>query len=389
MIFFSFVYCLDITPYLDVFDTHFQKYWAIKSWPEQRSGIFFSDGTFFEDMNLVTMCSSDPSAYSLPSPVLLRTQYRLAKLFHHLYVEDRIAEGWRRRPRCMTFTFKDQLHEPMALTTFPIVTLGKISRWLIRGIWRLVPKVLRVSFYGYLLRSKAVAITGTVWQLPFGLMLKQCRRNSENEANALKVVEKYTNIPTPLLVDSFRDEKEELFMVTTTVRGECLNEVHHRMSYEERDRFVDDMKRYVAQLRGLPVIYKFANTIGGTIYDHCIREIKGGPFKDQAEFNKHIASPLGKYEEPDVTYAHSLEHRCFFTHADLHSTNILIEGGRISGIIDWECAGYYPEYWEFTKAMHGVFNRDSREDMWRRVFDHKYEAELKAERILWELSPFG
>lgn len=25
-------------------------------------------------------------------------------------------------------------------------------------------------------------------------------------------------------------------------------------------------------------------------------------------------------------------------------------GGKISGVVDWECAGWYPEYWEYTKA---------------------------------------
>lgn len=33
--------------------------------------------------------------------------------------------------------------------------------------------------------------------------------------------------------------------------------------------------------------------------------------------------------------------------------NILVENGHISGIIDWEQAGWYPEYWEYVKAMWG------------------------------------
>jgi len=27
--------------------------------------------------------------------------------------------------------------------------------------------------------------------------------------------------------------------------------------------------------------------------------------------------------------------------------------GRITGIIDWEYAGWYPEYWEYAKAYFG------------------------------------
>ena len=35
-----------------------------------------------------------------------------------------------------------------------------------------------------------------------------------------------------------------------------------------------------------------------------------------------------------------------FTHGDLGPQNIMVENGHISGIVDWEQAGWYPEYWE-------------------------------------------
>ncbi|KAF8222918.1 hypothetical protein L208DRAFT_1319835, partial [Tricholoma matsutake] len=40
-----------------------------------------------------------------------------------------------------------------------------------------------------------------------------------------------------------------------------------------------------------------------------------------------------------------------FTHANLVDQNILIKDGRISGIVDWEWVGFYPEHWEFIKIM--------------------------------------
>lgn len=55
-------------------------------------------------------------------------------------------------------------------------------------------------------------------------------------------------------------------------------------------------------------------------------------------------------------------HQICFTHADLHPRNILVKkeakgprGWRVSGIIDWQMAGYYAEYWEYTKAMYEGF----------------------------------
>lgn len=45
-------------------------------------------------------------------------------------------------------------------------------------------------------------------------------------------------------------------------------------------------------------------------------------------------------------------HAITFTHGDLHFSNILVGGdGHISGIIDWEFAGWYPVYWEYTSTF--------------------------------------
>ena len=47
-----------------------------------------------------------------------------------------------------------------------------------------------------------------------------------------------------------------------------------------------------------------------------------------------------------------------FTHEDLGMHNILVEGGKITAIIDWEYAGWYPEYWDllscFVQPLKGV-----------------------------------
>lgn len=37
--------------------------------------------------------------------------------------------------------------------------------------------------------------------VPFGLVIKHCVRSPQNEPNALKLVEQYTSVPAPRLVD--------------------------------------------------------------------------------------------------------------------------------------------------------------------------------------------
>lgn len=48
-----------------------------------------------------------------------------------------------------------------------------------------------------------------------------------------------------------------------------------------------------------------------------------------------------------------------FSHTDLSSENFMVdpETGDITALLDWEMAGYWPEWWEFRKAMAGSRNR--------------------------------
>lgn len=55
------------------------------------------------------------------------------------------------------------------------------------------------------------------------------------------------------------------------------------------------------------------------------------------------------------------DHRIVMTHGDLSARNILVNNEhdvKITGIIDWEYGGGYPEYWEYIKALNTVFFND-------------------------------
>ena len=50
-----------------------------------------------------------------------------------------------------------------------------------------------------------------------------------------------------------------------------------------------------------------------------------------------------------------------FTHGDIHPGNILVnQQGQIVGLIDWESAGFYPDYWEYA-----MMRRMSQHDEWQ------------------------
>lgn len=41
------------------------------------------------------------------------------------------------------------------------------------------------------------------------------------------------------------------------------------------------------------------------------------------------------------------------THGNLNPFNVLLRGDMVVGLVDWECSGWYPNYWEYTSAWLG------------------------------------
>lgn len=69
-----------------------------------------------------------------------------------------------------------------------------------------------------------------------------------------------------------------------------------------------------------------------------------------------------------------------FYHADLGPTNILIseDGSVVTGIIDWESAAYYPQFWIATKpVVASAFWLESTIDkpkLWGELLDEALKA---------------
>jgi aminoglycoside phosphotransferase len=81
-----------------------------------------------------------------------------------------------------------------------------------------------------------------------------------------------------------------------------------------------------------------------------------------------------------------MHHAIVFTHGDLKHHNIMVHDGHISGFLDFESAGWYPEYWEFTTPL-----RFAPMDFWwialvLRLGGSKYMAELESEKALVPLT---
>ncbi|KAF2682985.1 hypothetical protein K458DRAFT_443662 [Lentithecium fluviatile CBS 122367] len=191
-----------------------------------------------------------------------------------------------------------------------------------------------------------------IYRLPFNLYLwkgpNSWAPTHQAEFEALQLVKKHTHIPA-LDTCQYSDSS---FLLVTSVAIKTIGSMIYIMTDEQLQGLVQDLKRNIAELRQIPngtgSGFQICNALGGSIHDW---------FQDETQLHGFLGDnpPFDEAQWEQMSKAHSVKHDIVFTHADLNPRSILVDGnGRISGIVDWVCVGWYPEYWEYTKMHYGV-----------------------------------
>ncbi|EKG16072.1 Aminoglycoside phosphotransferase [Macrophomina phaseolina MS6] len=116
-----------------------------------------------------------------------------------------------------------------------------------------------------------------------------------------------------------------------------------------------------------------------------------GPFNTRVEYNTGViealcnsraTGQLNDTDEPLIARIRA-EDACddkVFTHGDLQPVNIMVDPKtlRITGILDWETAGYSPPEREYCEARSR-----GREEGWRRALESMFGEEVKHKYKLW------
>ncbi|KAJ6787640.1 hypothetical protein PWT90_06626 [Aphanocladium album] len=326
-------------------------------------------------MSLARLSTDSPSETPLPSPYLIRLQRAFAEALDHFAIEEECSKPW---PPRQTNKFWNR-------------------SWLLllRRLWHAVPKPARVWIYKKMLPESEQGRVVHIYQSQTaGLFAK---RDAGNEAAALAFLEaEAPSVPAPILIDTYKDDAGGDIAIMTQVPGVQVLSVLYRMTYQERRQLANDLGAVIAQMRLIPNrsghlfsgVSKTPNQ-GAKIRDAVVGCHACGPFDSEDEWNESMTGGNVESWRSKHPEAFSRKHKSFFTHADLHLKNILVDGGKLSGILDWEISGFYPEYWEFAKGMRSGLNFESSQPIHRQVFQNQYEAEYNLVADLITAFPWG
>ncbi|CAD6448886.1 52d7650b-8f7d-4f5f-884c-8fb39cf70e0e [Sclerotinia trifoliorum] len=193
-----------------------------------------------------------------------------------------------------------------------------------------------------------------------GICVKYGEFRTLAEASAMKFIRENTSIPVPKIYCSFV-HKGTTYIVMERIRGSPLVHGWVHRTPESKAKILSQIREMAAEMRKLtPKSSRIGNVDGGILYDGRIDgPERFGPFENTNEFHRYLRSDFPAHPQNPEGVNELIEwHDAswlappVFTHGDLSSLNILADGDRVVGIIDWETAGWYPFYWEYTTAMY-------------------------------------
>ncbi|BDD63618.1 hypothetical protein MPDQ_004267 [Monascus purpureus] len=191
-----------------------------------------------------------------------------------------------------------------------------------------------------------------------------------HEAKNMIYVAKNTSVPVPTVFACYtygpidRDVEDygslfDTYIFMSFIDGQTLDTVWDSCSEHTKAAIAAQLKSYMEEIRNIGDGSYIGSVDHGPVTDQILsNHHTKGPFLSEEEFNKAI---IDAYEANfPKRHIRALlsgmlfqnKHRIVFTHGDFRPRNIMVKDGKVTGIIDWELSGWYPEYWEFVKSLY-------------------------------------
>ncbi|OBT72181.1 hypothetical protein VF21_10530 [Pseudogymnoascus sp. 05NY08] len=215
---------------------------------------------------------------------------------------------------------------------------------------------------------------------PDDIVVKSGTKVHLDERHALDLAAEL-NIPAPRVYEASTASDGIVSIRMDYIEGESLEELWPDMSEEDRQDICGQLREIISTMQSVESKTGVIGTCNGGCFRECRRmgNYTGGPFEDEAGFNDYLTKLIGT-TPTDINKALRsqlrTDHRIVFAHGDLSQHNIIIKDMKIAGVIDWEYAGWAPEYWEYVKFFEvQAKNKDWREYA-KYIFPRTYYEQL-------------
>ena len=194
------------------------------------------------------------------------------------------------------------------------------------------------------------------------------------EAKTMQFIRQATTIPVP----EARDDGPDV-LITSYVEGDNLRDCWKDLSSDKQKILAEQMRSILQQLRAVK-----GNYIGGVDRGPAIDRRRGdrvgGPFESEGEFNDFLLASMSPgspmLHREAMQQAMEKRYEIVFSHADLNLHNIIVKAGKIVALVDWETAGWYPEYWEYVKFCWASAHEKTWHKWGHTIFPTAYPEEL-------------
>ena len=213
-----------------------------------------------------------------------------------------------------------------------------------------------------------------------GVVVKYGGGNFAEEVLAMEFVSCKTSIPIPRILHVPSDKVWYICM--TAARGTSLDKCIGSMTTPELDHIAIQFTEILAQIRSLT--RQTLGSVTGGPYRNTYFPAQVAPecaLESTAQFVDEYRKMLmlfctAKFTD-ELLSAFPRDVDVFFSHGDLLPRNIIVDGSTITAIVDWELAGFYPEYVEYCQMSR----EDQKTPNWNYILQSVFPGEPRQELI--------
>ncbi|KAF8074761.1 kinase-like domain-containing protein [Lyophyllum atratum] len=189
------------------------------------------------------------------------------------------------------------------------------------------------------------------------LVLKYDCDSRVAEAENSEFVRKNTNIPVPKVLLVFC-LKGFTGIVFEFIKGTPLRDYWGEVGDEERSSIIATTASYISQLRSLEApprpgpVNPLAAWRGRWFTNYDLEPLPShAALVDWLNHKRAVCERFNKLGDSGTARPFTTDYDLVFTHGDIAPRNFVVDDNRVLWLIDWDTAGWYPAYMEYTTIV--------------------------------------